>query len=106
VCSGVNTEKDCVKSCFSEPYTFEEVAFESCVEKIAATPALVTDGFGEDLPRRCGRFFGREHLFLDRGNASPSKRGSKRQTRAEAFTRGPCILVLLHVAGDTEQQWA
>lgn len=77
------------KSCLSESYTFDEVAFESCVEKIASTlatatkksphpvtPALVTDGVGEDLPRRCGRFFetaydqDRELLFLETLNST------------------------------------
>jgi hypothetical protein len=77
------------KSCLSESYTFDEAAFESCVEKIASTlatatkksphpvtPALVTDGVGLDLPRRCGRFFetahdqDRELLFLETLNST------------------------------------
>jgi len=77
------------KSSLSESYTFDEVAFESCVEKIASTlatatkksphpvtPTLVTDGVGEDLPRRRGRFFetahdqDRELLFLGTLNST------------------------------------
>lgn len=68
----------------SESFTFDEVEFESCVEQIASTlatatekkrppilPTLVTEGAGEGIPRRCGRFFetaydhDRELLFLE-----------------------------------------